>query len=309
MAAQAPYGYFVTGSAGDVGGTTKPGYALIGGAKDVDAFYRWMIERAGGGDMVVIRASGGDGYNDYLYQLGGLHSVTTLVIASEKAARDAFVIEKIRHAEALFIAGGDQWKYVNLWNRSPTGEAIADALKRGIPVGGTSAGLAILGQYIFTAEQDTVTSAQALRNPFDTHVTIGTNFLHIPALRNTITDTHFRARDRMGRSLVFLARMLHDYGLKESRGIAIDERTAALTETNGNLQVAGYGHAYFLRARKRAERCEPGRPLTMKNIEVYRAGAGDWFDMTHWRGSGGVAYQLSVEDGTIRSGQASGDIY
>src|SRR5205085_11712333 len=40
--------------------------------------------------------------------------------------RDPFVARKIRSAEALFIAGGDQWNYVRLWRGSPVGEAVPD---------------------------------------------------------------------------------------------------------------------------------------------------------------------------------------
>ena len=110
VAATPAYQYFLAGSASDTQTETIPGYALIGGANDVDDFYRWLIWRSGGGDLVVLRASGGAEYND-LFKLGGLHSVQTVVVATTEAARDLFVADKIRRAEALFIAGGDQWNY------------------------------------------------------------------------------------------------------------------------------------------------------------------------------------------------------
>jgi cyanophycinase len=309
LAAPTPSQYYLTGSHTDSHQKGRPGFALIGGATDVDEFFQWLIGRSAGGDMVVLRASGGDGYNDYLYRLGGLNSVQTVVISNAESAREPFVVDRIRRAEALFIAGGDQWKYVSLWNHSPVGEAIQQAIDRGVPIGGTSAGLAVLGEYVFSAQQDTVTSVQALSNPFDAHVTISTNFLHIPFLKNTITDTHFHARDRMGRTLVFLARILHDNRLHEARAIAIDERTAALVEPNGSLHVAGMGNVYFLRAFATPTVCSLGQPLTFKPVEVYRAGASSHFDLNSWRGDGGTAYQVSVENGTITSNQGDGSIY
>lgn len=305
----APYGYFLTGSAADVHTGTAPGFALVGGGKDVDDVYRWLIQKSGGGDLVVLRASGGNGYNDYLFHLGKLDSVETLVVANAAAAHEEAVAQKIRDAEALFIAGGDQWNYIRYWSHSPVSEAIQSLIDRGVPVGGTSAGLAVLGEYVFTAAEDTVTSSQALADPFDKHVTIGTNFLHIPLLRNTITDSHFKARDRMGRSLVFLARLLHDDKLSEARGIAIDERTAALIEPDGALRVAGYGHVYFLRARQPADVMKPGNPLTMSGVEVYRAAPGSRFDLGHWTGMQGTSYELRIESGRIVSTQSGGAIY
>ena len=178
-----------------------------------------------------------------------------------------------------------------------------------MPVGGTSAGLAVLGEYLFTAEKDTVSSAKALADPFDEHITVGSDFLRIPALKGVITDSHFHARDRMGRSLVFLARMLRDGKRTEARGIAIDERTAALTEADGRTAVDGEGSVFFLRARKPAEVCKPGTPLTFRGVEVYRAVKGGDFDLKTWTGHGGVSYTLDVVDGVIRSSQPGGSIY
>jgi len=307
--ADAPYKYFLAGSAGDVQKNTTPGFALVGGGKDQDSVMRWFLERSGGGDVVVLRASGADGYNSYMKDLSAIDSVESLVVATPEAARDPFVAERIRKAEALFIAGGDQWNYVRVWSHTPVAEAIQYLIDKGVPVGGTSAGLAVLGEYLFTAEKDTVTTAQALANPFDEHVTVGSDFLRIPALKGVITDSHFHARDRMGRSLAFLARMLHEGKLNEARGIAIDERTAALTEAGGRIAVDGEGSVYFLRARKPAEVCKAGTPLTFRGVEVYRAGKGGDFDLKTWSGHGGVAYTLDVVNGVVRSTQAGGGVY
>ncbi len=55
-----------------------PGLLLMGGGTDVDEAFTWWLARTGGGDVVVLRASGADGYNPYLYDdLGGVDSVET----------------------------------------------------------------------------------------------------------------------------------------------------------------------------------------------------------------------------------------
>jgi cyanophycinase len=307
--ADPPYKYYLTGNAADVQTRTTAGFALVGGGKDVDSVFRWFLLRSGGGDVVVLRASGADGYNSYMKQLVPVDSVESLVVATPEAAHDPFVANRIRKAEALFIAGGDQWNYIRVWNHTPVSEAIQYLIDKGVPVGGTSAGLAVLGEYIYTAEKDTVTSAQALANPFDEHVTVGTDFLRIPALKGVITDTHFHARDRMGRTLAFLSRMLEGGILSEARAIAIDERTAALTEADGRIVVDGEGCVYFIRARKPAEVSKPGVPLTFHGLAVYRVPKGGDFDLKAWTGHGGVAYSLDVEGGVVRSNQPGGGIY
>jgi cyanophycinase len=300
---------WLTGNAADVQTPTRPAFALAGGGKDQDAVMRWFLGHSGGGDVVVVRASGADGYNAYLHTLAKPDSVETLMLNTPEAARDAAAVAKIRKAEALFIAGGDQWNYVRLWRGGPVGEAIRHLIDRGVPVGGTSAGLAVLGEYAFTAEHDGVTSAQALADPYHKRVTVGTNFLRIDSLKNTITDSHFHARDRMGRTLVFLARMIADHKLREARAIAVDERTAALVDGEGSARVEGEGSVYFLRATRPAEVCKPGEPLTFRDISVYRVPRGGAIDLRTWTGKGGTSYTLHVERGVVRSTQEGGSVY
>lgn len=304
-----PYQYFLTGNAEDVKRAAQPGFVLLGGGKDVDRAFEWLIRKSGGGDVVVIRASGADGYNQYIAGLGAVDSVESIVIKTPEAARDPFVLEKIRKAEALFIAGGDQWNYIRVWGASPMKEALQSLVDRGVPVGGTSAGLAVLGQYMFTAEKDTVTSQQALADPYDERVKVGTGFLAIPDLRKVITDTHFVKRDRLGRLLTFMARMLQDHGTGEARAIAVDERTAALVERGGKVSVEGEGPVYFLRASAKPDVCRPGEPLTFRMIDAYRVKNGGSFDLSKWSGAGGLAYRLSVEKGVVKSSQADGSLY
>jgi cyanophycinase len=305
--AQKPYGYFLTGSAEDAKGKTSPGYVLMGGGKDVDRAFQWMLARCGGGDVVVIRASGADGYNPYIAAMGGADSVESLVIATPEAAREPFVLERILRAEALFIAGGDQWNYVRVWGDSPVRAAVQELIDRGVPVGGTSAGLAVMGRFVFTAEKDTVTSAQAMADPYHERVRIGDALMRIPALRGVITDSHFAARDRMGRTLVFLARLLEDGSTQDARAIAVDERTAALVEADGRASIVGDGAVYFLRARKKAEMCRAGTPLTFAEVEAYRAKAGGGFDLTKWSGTGGRSYGLAVKAGVVSASE--GKVY
>ena len=303
------YEYFTVGNPADVKAAASPGFALIGGGKDLDPAFRWLLKKSGGGDLLVLRASGTGAYNDYIKGLGGVDSVETLVVKTAEAARDPFVLDKIRKAEALFIAGGDQWNYVRIWGASPMRAEIQGLIDRGIPVGGTSAGLAVLGQFVFTAEKNTVTSPQALQNPYDERVTVGTNFLNIPLLRNVITDTHFVARDRLGRLLAMMARILADGKSSEARAIAVDERTAALVEPDGTVAIEGEGPVYFMRATGEPELCRAGSPLSIRAISVYRVKHGGSFNLKQWRGAGGTSYELSVKAGVVNSNQSGGSLY
>src|SRR3954470_5621577 len=154
LQAQTPtksYKYFKSGKSADVTTKTVPGFALMGGGKDLDTAFQWMCNKSGGGDFLVLRASGTDAYNEYIAGLCHQNSVATLVIPSREAAMDPFVATTIRNAEALFIAGGDQANYVRNWQGTPVQDAINELIRRGVPVGGTSAGLAVLGEFSYSA--------------------------------------------------------------------------------------------------------------------------------------------------------------
>ncbi|MGJ7916331.1 cyanophycinase [Massilia sp. LXY-6] len=310
----------------------SPSIALVGGGYDVGEAFRWMIARAGvtkatGGRFVIIRATGTDAYNPYIYsRLGqvdptspkgyemvggadlGLTSVETLVIPNRAAAEDPFVLKVVGRASAIFIAGGDQADYYNDWQSTSLNNLIQKAVAAGIPVGGTSAGTAMLGQYAFAALNGAVDSPAALSDPFNRYVTIDPlntaskkfvqtgSFLTVPTLGNIITDPHFNTRDRLGRLFSFVARIgkgctggvanVGDVG-----GIGIDEETAVLisgaagaakaelvanpynAENSSSLYTA-QNSAYFVKYTSAPTQCVAGKPLVDNSgIQVYRLSA------------------------------------
>ncbi|MGQ9617448.1 MAG: cyanophycinase [Candidatus Aminicenantia bacterium] len=303
------YKYYVKGNSGDVIRTTSPGLMLMGGGADVDDAFRWMISKSGGGDFVVIRCTGTDAYNSYIYSLGTLDSVETLIISSRKDASKSFVVDKIRKAEALFIAGGDQYDYYRYWKDTPVEDAIHYLRDRGVPIGGTSAGFAVLGEFLYTAENGTVYSSEALADPYNRYMTLGKDFLLLPYMSKVITDSHFVTRDRMGRLLAFMARIIKDGWSSSVKGIGVDEETAVCVESDGAAIIKGDGYAYFLSASKLPEVCIPKTPLTFLNIPVYKVSRTGTFNFATWSGSGGVSYAISAENGVLSSTQTGGKIY
>lgn len=298
--AQQGYQYFLAGNAADVSPKPTAGVLLAGGGKDVDTAFTWFLKRANGGDAVVLRASGSDAYNPYFQSHAPLDSVETIIFKNESAVRDPFVLDKIRHAEVIFIAGGDQWNYIRYWANTPVAEALNDAIRRGVPIGGTSAGLAVLGEFAFSAKHDTVTSPQALADPFDERVDIYRGLLEIPALRCLITDSHFAKRDRMGRFLVFLARIKAESNCATVRGLAVDERASVTLEDNGTATVHGEGAAYLVRLSKKGKLAR-GKPPTIPAMGVTRIPSGQSFPMANWPAA---AYTLTVADGVVKSSAA-----
>jgi cyanophycinase len=308
FAAKPAYQYFAVGNQNDVARTTTAGTVLMGGGSDVDTAFQWMIGKSGGGDFVVIRTTGTDAYNPYIYGLGTVDSVETLIIPSRTAAADPFVVAKIRNAEALWIAGGDQSTYISNWK----GTAVADAIHyvantKRAPVGGTSAGLAVLGQFIYTGASGSVTSSQALANPYNRYVTLDRDFVQIANLGGVITDSHFVTRDRLGRLVTFLARIVKDGWASSARGIGVDEATAILVEPTGAATRVGRGAAYFMSSAGVPQVCVSGSPLTYTGLPVYKVSGTATFNVSTWTGSGGASYTVSVNAGALSS--SNGSIY
>lgn len=305
----------IIGDTADVQTPTKAGIVMMGGGKDVDAAFKWMIGRCGGGDVVIIRASGTAAYNPYIYGLGKVNSVETLKIDSRELANNDTVTRIIRNAEMLFIAGGDQSNYMKYWKGTKTTDAINYLLNvKHVPVGGTSAGCAILGGVYYSGEGGSLTADSALANPYDKLVTLYDNdFLHAPFLKNVITDQHYLTRSRQGRHVVFLSRIKHDWDIN-AKGIAADERTAVCMDESGQAVVFGSSKAYFLMPdnKKHPEKLAPNTPLTWdKNhraIKVYEiqgsnTGAGK-FDLAKFdtgKASGGVWQWWWVVNGKLNN--------
>ena len=308
-----PYGFYVVGDPTNVTRPqpAQPSLVLMGGGTDVDDAFRWMIQKAGGGNFVVIRATGTDAYNPYIYAFGnGVTSVETLIIPNRAAANDPFVLERVRNAEALWIAGGDQANYWQYWKDTPLQAAIQGLANKNVPIGGTSAGLAVMSQYVFTALNGSITSPQALANPYDKSVSLGRDFLALPGMGNMITDMHLDSRDRMGRLVTFMARIVNDGWTPMTHAIGVDVETALLVE-NGNATRVGNGSAYFLNTVGVPEVCKPKTPLTYRNIGVQRLTGGGSFSLTNWAsyGNSTVNYNISAIKGVLSSTQPGGSVY
>jgi cyanophycinase len=313
-AQQPRYQYFRIGQKSDSTAKPNPGYALMGGGKDLDDAFRWLCGKGNGGDFLILRAADDDAYNSYVNGLCKVNSVATLIIPDREAAQDHAVADIIGHAESIFIAGGDQAHYIRAWRNTPVQDALNAHIASGKPIGGTSAGLAVLGEFVYSALNDPpdgmLASPEALKDPFTAQVALVRNFLNIPVLRDTITDSHFAKRDRMGRTLVFLARLMQDGWTETPREIAVDERSAVLIEGDGSATVVGSGKgAYFLRPTRAPEVCKKDIPLTFSAISAYKAPTGSHFDLSSWKGQSGVDYTLSVNDGAVTSTEATNSVY
>lgn len=218
------------------------GLLLMGGGDhDIDAM-RWFIAKAGHGHIVILRASQhGEASTEFYRELGGVLSAETFVTHRRSASYDKHLLEALRKADGVFIAGGDQARYVRRWRGTPIAEALDAHVRAGKPLAGTSAGLAMLGEYVYGCmDGHSLTSPEGLADPYGKGTTIETGFLHLALLKGVITDSHFTERARLGRLFAFIAKAQASRPADAPPliGVGVDEGASLAVEPDGT------GHVY-----------------------------------------------------------------
>lgn len=308
--AEATVTRYLKGNAADVSPALYgPAFNLGGGGADVDPAIQWMIDQVRGCtgcstkvDVVVLRSSGSDGYNAPIYAMNGVDSVETLVLTTPADANRSDVETTVRNAEVVFFAGGDQCQYVNIFKGSLVEYAIESVVARGGAVGGTSAGAAIQGEVVYDACAGSVTSSQALADPYHSYITFTYDFFNWAGFESVVVDTHFVPRDRMGRTMAFLARQLKDGRASAPLGVAVNEGTSLVVDRFGTGTVMGAGPVFVVLADHQPERCVAGQSLSFSNFKIWKLLPGATFDLANRPACG--YYRRSVTNGAI-----SGDPY
>lgn len=249
---------------------------LIGGACDprgeaLNAF----IERAhgrDGGRIVGITTASSDprgAAEEWTadFALAGATRTEFPILVTRDQAQDPRIAEMIRHADGIFLGGGDQVHLVATLGGSRVERAIREAFSEGAVICGTSAGAAALTETILAGgEPDDYGQMQ------DLHLGSGFGVLGFRA----VIDTHFAQRRRLQRLFMVVARN------PEMIGLGIDEDTAMVV--HGHLgAVVGRGSVTFVDGRgvrfDNADECMHGTPLTLSYLRVGIVGAGYSFNL------------------------------
>jgi L-asparaginase / beta-aspartyl-peptidase len=261
-------------------GQVAPGLLLAGGGDRNLGAMRWFLDRAGNGHIVVLSGSyTTELANEFYRDVGAAASVETFVFKNGKPANDPKILASLARADGIFIAGGDQARYVRYWKGTPIAEALDAHVRAGKPLGGTSAGMAILGEYLYGAmDGGSIRSPEAMADPLGPAVTIEQNVLRIAALRGVVTDTHFKERERLGRLFAFLtkAETLAGEPRRPLIGLGVDESAALAVDADGNGRIYATdpaGMVWLVRGGS-AETQTAGKPLNLRRVDVTGIGAG-----------------------------------
>lgn len=267
--------------------------------------FGWMVEKSRRGPAAIIGAvpTESDERISLLESLGS-SKVFSLVITADNA-NDPAIIGTLDACSLIFIRGGDQSRYVNMWKATGTARAIIACFNRGGVVGGTSAGCAVLGEAVYDARIGSLSAYDALADSRHKDLTITEDFLSL--VPGVLFDTHFTERGRIARLPVMLATLRVDRR-RDYVGIGVDPNTAVCIEplapspimtrpgtnaTPGGAEAApmlgaapgrratimGAGHAYiFTIAPASRITLAPGQPPHIESVRWARLAAGESFD-------------------------------
>ena len=255
---------------------------LVGGGSEnyndwSDEPYRWLVERAPNRNLLILDYVSPSSFLPNYFKSLGANTAMNLVINSRAMANDSATYRALSQADGFFLRGGDQWQYVSLWKGTLTEHALRHAFQRGAVIGGTSAGAMALSEVVFDARTTSVDPRQALRAPLNAGITLTDDFLRL--VPNTLVDTHFHERGRLGRLLAMLA-VYHDTHQRWVNGIGVDDRTALGISNDGSAEVFGSGVVALLRATEQTQSMvQSAKPLALSHVAYSQMTKGFRFDL------------------------------
>jgi cyanophycinase len=190
----------------------------------------------------------------------------------QEVLEDNTLIRKMKEADAIFFAGGDQLTLTSLYGGSPFLTQLKERyISEKIVIGGTSAGAMALSTPMIYAGNEEVQEVSG-----EIKVTTGLEFL-----RDVCVDTHFVHRSRFVRLAQVIATN------PGCTGIGIEEDTAVIVHDGLEAEVIGSGVVIVIVgssiARSDMGNFTAKKPVSVRNLKVDILAPGDKFhiDLTN----------------------------
>ena len=248
----------------------------VGGAEDKlqdAAILRRFLTLSGDDDAriaVIPTASQledtGSRYEQIFRELGANDCTALPYVERTDVTRDDWH-DVLENATGVFFTGGNQLRISTILGGTRVAKTIRRLNARGVPVGGTSAGAAILPEHMIaygetggtpTAGMVSLAPGLGLTNRF-------------------VIDQHFRERDRLGRLLAALS--FNPFAV----GLGIDENTAAFIAPNNVIHVEGAGAITVVDVAEvhhsSIASAAEGDPLCITNIKLHVLPQGATFNL------------------------------
>jgi cyanophycinase len=191
----------------------------VGGGSLGPPIYEAFIKAAGGPDSLILDVpnnsigkptsnapeSSGEGFRKH-----GAHNVQVLFTQSREVADSDAFVAIIKQAKGIWFEGGRQYRVMEAYAGTKTERAFAEVLERGGVIGGSSAGMAVLGDFLVRGAPSE-----------DNYILDYPGFEKgLGYLRNTATDMHVVARERLPDLTSVTARYPKVLGISADEGTA-----------------------------------------------------------------------------------------
>jgi cyanophycinase len=249
----------------------------VGGAEEKESnpiILRHFVDVSGGRDAriaVIPTASRledtGTRYERIFGELGVAAARSLDFKRREDAGNSEWLAWLRDEATGIFLTGGNQLRISTILGGTEVAKTIRTANARGVTVGGTSAGAAILSEHMIAFGKSGSTPRAGM-------VSLAPGF----GLTNRVViDQHFRQRDRIGRLLSALA--FNPFAV----GVGLDEDTAAFIDGSDVIEVVGSGSITVLDASQLEHSSmgsvRDGESICMTGIKLHVLPGGGKFDL------------------------------
>ncbi len=181
-------------------------------------------------------------------------------------------LDSLQKAKLIFIAGGDQSRFMKVVLHTPVYEAIRKAYAAGATIAGTSAGAAVMSRYMITGREllgDTVYHS-TFRKVWNKNIEFDEG---LGLLDSVIIDQHFIVRSRYNRLFSALA------AFPTYPCIGIDESTAIIVSGN-KVSVAGHSQVVLFTKPEGLQINGKGL-IKFTDIKMQFFAPGDVFELTY----------------------------
>ncbi len=248
----------------------------VGGAEDKEAdtaILKRFVEVSGGrkAKIAVIPTASvlkdtGRRYEKLFDKLGAKDVYALNFSSRDDTDRESW-LDKLDAATGIFLTGGSQLRISTILGGTPVAKAIRRLNAKGVTVGGTSAGAAILSEHM-------IAYGDAGATPHAGQASLAPGF---GMTNRVIIDQHFRQRDRLGRLLSALS--YNPFAV----GLGLDEDTAAFIDPDNVIHVTGSDAITVVDPSALEYSSMPitdvGKAVCLTNIKLHILTAGGTFDL------------------------------
>ena len=248
----------------------------VGGAEDKEGraeILRRFVTLSGGQEAriaVIPTASQlentGRKYEGIFRDLGAKEAIAIPYRVREDAEREDW-LAALESASGIFLTGGNQLRISTVLGGTVVAKTIRRLNARGVAVGGTSAGAAILSEHMIAYGSEGATPRAGM-------ATLAPGF---GMTNRVVIDQHFRQRDRIGRLLTALA--YNPFAV----GLGLDEDTAAFIDPEDTVHVLGAGAITIVDPSQiehsSISSAEVGEPICMTGVRIHVLPTGGRFDL------------------------------